>query len=161
MTDRVSAAVTVSCAPELLYQLVTDLPRMREWSPESTGGRWLTGAGAVRGARFLGRNSAGRRRWTTLTTVTTAEAPRRFAFRVTAPVVPIAEWEYLIEPVEGGSRVEETWVDLRPAPIKVISAFRTGIADRGTFTKHSIEQTLARLKDAAEAAASAGAPRVV
>jgi hypothetical protein len=159
MTDRVSAAVTVNCAPERLYHLVADLPRMREWSPESTGGRWLTGAGPVRGARFVGRNRAGRRRWTTLTTVTAAEASRRFAFRVTAPVIPIAEWEYVIEPVAGGCRVEETWVDLRPAPVKLISTLRTGIADRGTFTQHSIEQTLARLKGAAEAADGGGAQR--
>ncbi len=154
MTDRVGASVIVNCTPEQLYQLVSDLPRMREWSPESTGGRWLTGGGPVPGARFVGRNRSGRRRWTTLTTVTDAEASRRFAFRVTAPLVPIAHWEYVIEPVRGGCRVEETWVDLRPAPVKLVSTLRTGIADRGTFTRRSIEQTLAKLKAAAEAPAA-------
>jgi uncharacterized protein YndB with AHSA1/START domain len=155
MTDRVSAAVIINCPPERLYRLVVDLPRMSEWSPESTGGRWLTGGGPIPGARFVGRNRAGRRRWTTLSTVTAAETSRRFAFRVTAPLVPIASWEYVIEAVNGGCRVEETWVDLRPAPVKLISTIRTGIADRGTFTQRSIEQTLARLKTAAESDAAA------
>lgn len=38
MADRVSAAVTIAWRPECVYEMVSDLPRMREWSPESTGG---------------------------------------------------------------------------------------------------------------------------
>ena len=150
MTDRVSAAVTIACPAERVYEMVSDLPRMREWSPEATGGRWLTGQGPSRGARFIGRNRTGRRRWTTLTTVTTANNPSCFAFRVTAPFAPIASWEYTMEPTTGGCRVVETWTDERPAPVRLASTLRTGVADRGAFTKHSMEQTLEKLKVAAE-----------
>ena len=43
-----------------LYDLVSDLPRMGEWSPENTGGKWVNGAaGPVVGARFKGSNKSG------------------------------------------------------------------------------------------------------
>ncbi|HEY8301937.1 MAG TPA: SRPBCC family protein [Jatrophihabitans sp.] len=153
MTNQVSASTVIKCAPEIVYGLVADLPGMGRWSPENTGGRWLTGNGPVRGARFVGRNTTGRRTWTTMTTVTAAEPPHRFAFKVTAPLVPIARWEYLIEAVEDGCRVEERWVDLRNRAVRLLSAARTGVSDRAPFTRRSIEQTLAKLKHAAEVAA--------
>lgn len=155
MRDRVCVVEAMAASPETIWALVSDLPRMAEWSPESTGGRWLPGSGPRVGGRFVGRNRTGRRRWTTLTTVTIAVPGRRFAFRVTAPVVPIAEWGYLIEPTDGGCRVEETWADLRPAPVRLASTLRTGVADRVAFNRRSMEQTLANLKAASESLAGA------
>ncbi len=38
------ASVTIAAAPERVWALVTDITRMGEWSPESTGGRWTRGA---------------------------------------------------------------------------------------------------------------------
>jgi hypothetical protein len=60
MQARVSVAEDISAYPDVVYDLISDLPRMGGWSPESTGGRWLGGDGPSVGARFLGRNrSAG------------------------------------------------------------------------------------------------------
>jgi hypothetical protein len=86
--DRVSVTEDISASPGVVNELISDLPRMGEWSPESTGGRWLGGNGPGVGARFLGRSRSGRRRWSTLVTVMVADPGRRFAFRVTAPLVP-------------------------------------------------------------------------
>jgi hypothetical protein len=130
MRDRVSVTEDVTASPDVVYGLISDLPRMGEWSPESTGGRWLGGDGPGVGARFLGRNRSARRRWSTLVTVMVADPGRRFAFRVTAPLVPIADWEYTIEETETGCCVRETWVDRRVAPVRLASTVRTGIADR-------------------------------
>jgi polyketide cyclase/dehydrase/lipid transport protein len=94
------------------------------------------------------------RRWTTLATVTAVERPHRFAFRVTAPPVPIASWEFTIEPVAEGCRVVESWFDPRLAPVRLISTVRTGVADRRTFTQRSMEHTLDNLKEAGESAPS-------
>jgi hypothetical protein len=80
-----------------------------------------------------------------------ADPGRRFAFRVTAPLVPIADWEYTIEETETGCRVSETWVDLRLAPVRLVSTVRTGIADRAEFNRQSMQETLEALKPAAEA----------
>lgn len=146
-----AATEVISAPADVVYDLVSDLPRMGEWSPESTGGRWLSGGGPHVGARFVGRNRSGRRRWSTLVTVTAADRGRRFAFRVTAPLVPIASWEYRFEPTDGGCRVEETWADLRLLPIRFVSTLRTGVADRRSFNRDSMQQTLAALKAEAEA----------
>ncbi|MHB8449664.1 MAG: SRPBCC family protein [Mycobacteriales bacterium] len=151
MTARVSVTEDILAPAEMVYNLVSNLPGMGEWSPESTGGRWLAGGGPHIGGRFKGSNRNGRHRWSTLVTVTAAEPGRRFAFRITAPFVPIADWEFGIEPTDNGCRIEETWVDLRPQPIRLISTVRTGVADRATFNRLGMQKTLAGLKAAAQA----------
>jgi hypothetical protein len=151
MRGRVFVTEDISASPYVVYDLISDLTRMGEWSRESTGGRWLGGNGPGVGARFLGRNRSARRRWSTLVTVMAADPGRRFAFRVTAPLVPIADWEYTIEETGAGCRVRETWVDLRLAPVRLVSTIRTGIADRAEFNRRSMQETLEALKEAAEA----------
>jgi len=153
MIARVCVMETIAAPAAVVYDLLSDLPRMGEWSPESTGGRWLAGGGPVTGGRFVGRNQTRRHRWSTLTTVTAATPGQLFAFRVTAPVVPISDWEYRIESTADGCRVEETWIDLRPSPIRLVSTVRTGVADRVTFNRQSMKQTLAGLKATAESTA--------
>ena len=67
MTDIVEVSAQMAAAPEKLYDLVADLPRMGEWSPECAGGEWLGGATAARpGVRFRGKNENGRKRWQTV-----------------------------------------------------------------------------------------------
>lgn len=153
--DQVSVVETVEAAADVVYDMVSDLCRMGDWSPESVGGRWLRGGGPLPGARFVGHNRSARRRWSTLVTVTVAERPRCFAFRVSAPLIPIAHWEYRIEPTERGCRVEETWTDRRWLPVRFVSKLRTGIADRSSFNREAMRQTLAALKVAAEAKTAA------
>lgn len=53
--DKAPVSVTqeIAAAPERIWALVTDLPRMNEWSPENNGGEWSEGAtGPALGARF-------------------------------------------------------------------------------------------------------------
>jgi hypothetical protein len=155
MGMRVSVSEVINAPADVVYSLVVDLPRMGEWSPEATGGRWLEGGGPQVGARFVGSNRTGRRHWSTLVRVTAAEPNRRFAFRVTAPLVPIADWEYRIEPTESGCRIDETFVDLRLPPVRLVSTLRTGVADRSLFNRHSMQVTLAALRERSEASAAA------
>ena len=52
--------MTIDAPPERVWDLVTAITRMGEWSPESTGGRWTRGAtGPATGARFVGSNRNG------------------------------------------------------------------------------------------------------
>ena len=68
--EHEEVSVTIAAPAERLYDLISDLPRMGEWSPENCGGKWVKGAtGPVVGARFRGHNRKGWRRWTTLVTV--------------------------------------------------------------------------------------------
>jgi hypothetical protein len=48
----------IGAAPEWLYDLVSDVPRTPEWSPEVIACQWLDGAaGPAPGARFATRCS--------------------------------------------------------------------------------------------------------
>ena len=147
----VSRSTEVAAPPERVWALVSDLPRMGELSPENTGGRWLGGAtGPVPGARFRGKNRRGARRWSTSVRVTRCEPPRSFAFDVTSGGLGVATWAYEVEPTAGGCRVTETWTDRRGPLMRAIGAAVSGVKDREEFSASSIEQTLDRVKAAAE-----------
>lgn len=150
---RVSSSTHVSARPEVVYGLVSDLPRMGEFSPENVGGQWLGSAtGPAKGARFKGRNVQGSKKWAVGVTVTDATEPSRFAFVTNLGPKVFAEWIYEIAPAgEGGCQVTETWVDNRGPMVKALGKVMTGVDDRAEHTRSMIETTLARLKQTAEA----------
>ncbi|MEY3619020.1 MAG: hypothetical protein RL726_1718, partial [Actinomycetota bacterium] len=56
----------IAASPEVVWEMVSDLTRMGEWSPENKGGEWIKGAtGPAVGASFKGRNSNGKKSWST------------------------------------------------------------------------------------------------
>lgn len=151
--QQVEDTVTIAADPVAVYELVTDITRMGEWSPECRGGRWLDGAtGPAVGARFRGANHKGPRRWSTVCTVTAAEPGRRFAFDVVGVGVPVAEWSYSFEHAEGGCLVTERWLDHRPALARPVTNLFLGVKDRAAHNLEGIRTTLAKLKAAAESA---------
>lgn len=153
MTEQVSVSREIVAPPEKLWAMVSDVTRMGEWSPENEGGTWLDGAtGPQAGAKFRGKNRRGRRSWRSVATVIDAEPGRRFSFRVTASGFKVAEWGYSFEPTATGCRVTETWRDQRSHFFKPISGMATGVADRATYNRAGMEQTLERLAAVAEAA---------
>lgn len=152
MSEPVSVSREIAASPERVYALVCDLPRMSEWSPENRGGEWLDGDSAARpGARFRGRNRFGRKSWSTVSTILDASVGERLSFRVTYGPVQVAEWSYTFESAPGGSRVTESWRDLRPAWFRPIGTFGTGVSDRTTHNRRGMEETLDRLATVAEA----------
>src|SRR4051794_16999558 len=146
----VEVSETVKAASLRLYELVSDLPRMGEWSPENTGGKWVGGAaGPAVGAKFRGTNRNGIAVWMTSVTITTADAGRRFAFDVSALGLPVSTWEYTFADATDGCVVTERWTDNRPRWMRATS-FITGVRDRAAHNRRGIEETLAKLKVAAE-----------
>ena len=142
----------IAAPPGELYGLVSDVTNMGRWSPENEACRWLGGAtGPVVGARFRGKNRSGWRRWSTTSTVVTADEGRRFAFEVVFSGMPIARWTYDFEPDGDGTRVVERWDDLRWRPMKSVSKVVMGVPDRPGHNRAGMEATLAALKEAAEA----------
>lgn len=150
MTRVLSRTVDVDAPPERVWDLVSDLPGMGRFSPEAVGGRWVRGGGPVVGAVFRGTNSSGRRRWSTRSTVVEAERGRAFAFEVSSVGQPVARWSYAIAPSGAGCSVTETWEDRRSRAFAKVGELVTGTRDRAAFTEHSLEQTLAAVKAAAE-----------
>jgi hypothetical protein len=156
MTEKKAEATeTIATDPGALYDLVSDLSRMGEWSPEATGGRWVGGAtGPAVGAKFHGNNAKGWRHWSTSSEGTTADRGKRFVFRVNFGPVPVSEWAYEFEPAGDGTRITERWIDLRPGWMDLVSRPVMGVSDRPGHNQQNIEATLAALKKAVENSAS-------
>ncbi|HSJ91070.1 MAG TPA: SRPBCC family protein [Ilumatobacter sp.] len=152
MSAHVSVNRDVAASADVVWEMVSDLPRMGEWSPENEGGAWIKGAtGPAPGAAFRGSNRHGGKSWKSIATVVDAYPGRRFSFRVKALGLPVALWAYDITPTESGCVVTESWTDLRPGFFKPIAAKATGVSDRTAHNRVTMEQTLANLAAAAEA----------
>ena len=145
------ATVTIAAPPEAVWDLVTDISRMGEWSPETTSCRWLgKRKGPEVGARFVGFNKRGWARWATTVRVVEAERGRSFAFRVDGIGV---RWGYVFEPEGDGTRLSETR-DLSGARIpvvKALSVFVGGMDGHADELRAGMQATLERIKAAAEA----------
>lgn len=154
MTDRVSVAQTIAAPAEVLYDLVSDVTRMGDWSPETVRCRWMGDAtGPKVGARFAGVNSGKGRRWMTGCTVTAAEPGRRFAFHVSVGPLDISDWTYEFTPAtDGTTEVTETWDDRRPRWMRIASGPVMGVRDRAVHNEAGMRTTLERLRTAAETA---------
>ena len=118
MRDRptVEADIFVAAPAARVWELVIDLERMGQWSPEYQGGEWLDGAtGPVVGARFKGRNKRREREWESVSTVIESAVGRSFAWAVGNPQNPAATWRFDLTPDSAGTRVHQ-YVQLGPGP---------------------------------------------
>jgi ribosome-associated toxin RatA of RatAB toxin-antitoxin module len=151
MSEQIRVQRTIRAEAGELYGLVSDLPRMGEWSPENTGGKWLNGAeGPVVGARFKGSNKSGRFRWHTDVVVTVAAPGVQFAFDVTSGPFKIANWDYRFEQDGGMTSVVETWTDHRIPVMGTILSLFIGVRDRPGRNRQNMEATLSNLAAAVE-----------
>jgi hypothetical protein len=108
----------MAATADRVWDLVSDVTRIGEFSPETFEAQWLDGATGPRaGARFRGhvrRNGRGPVYWTTCT-VTAAEPGREFAFSVAGLGGSTANtWRYRLEPApadagEPGTDVTESF----------------------------------------------------
>lgn len=151
MPERVSVSREVSAPPERVWGMVTDLPRMGEWSPENRGGTWSKGAtGPAVGVTFKGRNKNGKRAWSTSVKVNACDAPRTFSFGLMALGKNWCDWVYEIEPTSTGCRVTHSWVDHRNGFQVKLGKWVSGVADRATHNRRNMEITLDNLVRAVE-----------
>ncbi len=150
MSDVEVSRVIAATADEL-YDLVSDLPRMGEWSPENTGGEWIKGAaGPAVGARFKGSNANGSKRWTTAVIIEEADRGKSFVFRVVVGPIKVARWSYRFSPEQTGTTVTETWVDQRSWLARKAGGSASGVADRAAHNRTGMETTLANLAAAVQ-----------
>ncbi len=151
--SHVSESITISASPAVVYDLVSDVGRMGEWSPEATGARGVSGELSV-GDRFIGTNRRGPVRWFTQCTVAAADRGAEFEFDVDFGPFPVSRWRYDFEDVgDGTTRVIETWIDRRQGlmglPMKSVGQLLIP-GDREAHNRANMVQTLRRLKAAAE-----------
>lgn len=151
---RGSVTVHMDAPVEKVWELVGDVTRIGEFSPETFEAEWLDGAtGPAIGARFRGhvrRNGRGPVYWTTCT-VTACEPLREFAFGVHSfGPKPLNTWRYRLEAADGGTDVTESFELADTIPLRVYWAL-LGWA-RGRTNEHGMRTTLERMKAVVEAA---------
>jgi uncharacterized protein YndB with AHSA1/START domain len=135
----------------VVWNLVTDVTRMPEWSPELFSVRWVSAdPQPILGARFKGTNRNAGRRWSTSCTVIAAEPERVFTYRVTYLGLQISDWSFEIVPTTGGCQLTESTSDRRGALMMKLGPTATGVADRPTHNLDGIRRTIAAIKSVAE-----------
>lgn len=147
-----AASVHIKASPDQTWAMVADVTRVGEWSPETVSAEWLDGAGGPAvGARFKGRNKR-RGAWSTTCTVIAADPGREFAFVVGKDET---RWRYQFVPAADGCDVTESFEIVRaPGPVgRFLTKLGTGVtwAEREEDLRRGVEETLRRLKEAAEA----------
>lgn len=153
MNTTVKASRLIAADAGRLYALVSDLPRMGEWSPENLGGRWKHGSTtAAVGAVFKGRNRKGLVFWTSMSKITIAEPGTKLQWLVSfGPLKHLVRWTYTFDPQPaGGTIVTEQHDDLRPDWWAKIGGFVGRIPDSDAHYLAGIETTLAKLAASAE-----------
>lgn len=155
MSKRPPVSVTVErhidASPEVIYDLVSDVSRMGEWSPETVRAEWIKGATrAEPGARFKGSNELGPNSWSTKPEVVAADRGRVFSFKVPGRSGPT--WSYEFHAEGGGTRVVEAVRQdvASPLPIRLLQK-RAGVTDRSAHLAINMALTLERLEAAATA----------
>ncbi|MGH3346581.1 MAG: SRPBCC family protein [Nocardioides sp.] len=151
MTDIavLEESVEIAAAPERVWTLVTDLPRMASWSPQVV--RTLVRAPVRAGTRAVNLNRRLLLVWPTTSKVVRFEPHREFAFRV---VENGAVWSFSLAPTATGTRLTQR----REVP-DGLTAFsrlftRGFLGGREVFTAElcaGMRETLDRLKADAEA----------
>src|SRR6266568_3747610 len=142
--DHDEVRLRIQAPPELLYDLVSDVPRTPQWSPEVISCRWLDGAaGAVPGARFSARNKR---------VVETAERGQEFAVTRTEPGGGTIRWFYRFEPGPGGTTAELGYQVLRPVPVFLHLSLRAlaGVRDLRADLHQNMATSLQKLARIAE-----------
>jgi len=150
---RGEASTEVRASPSELYDAVSDVRRMGEWSPECRRCEWIDGAvGPAVGARFKGSNRRGIIRWSTTPRVLVANAGQEFAFVTGHRGRDMTKWTYRFEPVVNGTTVTESFEMLRDMPwyYRFADRYLMGVKDRTADLVANMGATLERLKTATE-----------
>jgi len=146
-----SVELMIDAPADRLYELVADLQRMGEWSPECQRVEWTKGSnGPAEGATFVGHNRGGPKglmKWSRHGRVLTADPGREFTFVTEEGDRESTLWRYRFEPVKGGTQVTEsyevkwipTWARMLDVP-----------TNRHRELREAMRHTLAQLKAAGE-----------
>ena len=144
-------SVWMDAPPSVVWDLVSDVTRIGEFSPETFEARWRRGYdGPEVGAKFKGhvrRNGVGPTYWTPCT-VTKCEPEQVFEFSVGNDDVSVNNWGYRLEPRDGGTLVTEYFRLETHLPLRAYWAV-LGFLRRRT-NEQGMRTTLERMKQVVE-----------
>lgn len=110
-----TVSLFIAGSPQELYDIVADVTRIGERSPECRTCAWLPGPPpATPGARFRGRNRSGRWHWSRVCEVVTADPGVEFAYRTIPERLDRTRhdsttWSYTFTPEGRGTRVTHSY----------------------------------------------------
>jgi uncharacterized protein YndB with AHSA1/START domain len=143
-----SASIDISAPPEVVWDLVADITRMGEWSPECYRAEWEGESGGPEvGAHFHGYNRAGTFEWDAPCVVTECEPGRLFAFDVPRDSPTVNRWRFEFTPHAGGTTLTESF----DAPLINVDGSPANFEGRFEMLAGAIRKTIANIKTAAEA----------
>lgn len=142
-------SIEINSSPESVYDLISDLPRMGEWSPENTGGEWQNGGSGQVGDRYIGHNQAGDRSWSVPVMVTVADRGCCFEFVTRPDDGPCVRWTYKLQPNGAGTTVTEVW-DVEQLPELLKDRTQDQLDNRSRAVEAALATTLAAVKATAE-----------
>jgi hypothetical protein len=158
-TDTVERYIEAS--PEALYEILSDVTRTPERTPDIVRCEWIGGAtGPAVGARFKAINTAGHgKKWSNKPVVTVADPGREFTFTRTEVIGGTIEWKHVLTAEGTGTRVTESYTVLKPVPAIGWFLIGTlfGLKDRKTDLHDSMVASLDRLAEIAEGATESAA----
>ena len=144
----------IDAPPEALYDLIADVTRTPERTPDIVRCEWLDGAtGPAVGARFKAINKQGRGpRWSNKPVVTVADRGREFSFTRTAPFGGTILWRHRFEPEGSGTRAIESYEVLEPVSAVGWFIIDTlyGLKDRQSGLRASMTASLDRVAELLE-----------
>ena len=109
--------VVVDATVPQVWDVISDVTRIGEWSHECRSARWLGDAdGPSPGARFRGRNRAGWVRWGRTCELVTVRPPRQIVWRtIPTPLFPDStRWSIDLEPTsDGRALIQQSFTVLR------------------------------------------------
>jgi hypothetical protein len=148
-----SVSTAVEASAEEVWQLVADVTRIGEWSPECHRAAWIDGAdGPAVGARFRGHNRWKLNRWSRVCEVVEAEPGRAFAFRTVPGFGPSADsttWRYDIVPTDGGCEVMQSY-EITTPPKRWFQPVIRRLMPHHLDMRPHMSRTLEAIRDCAE-----------
>jgi hypothetical protein len=150
---QLSETVSVAASPEAVYDLVSDITRMGEWSPVCTGGSWDDEGRAW----FIGTNKREDMEYETRCRVEADTRGEEFTF-VNCGMEgksDMVRWSYTFVTTASGCDVSESWQVL-PAMLEMMAdgmgeeAAVAYLDETKVKTRDGIVETLGKLKTAAE-----------
>jgi uncharacterized protein YndB with AHSA1/START domain len=104
-----TATVEVAAPIDVVWNLVSDVTRVGEWSVECRSCEWLGGAtGPAVGARFRGRNRRNTSLWTRTCEVLAVDPPNRFVWRTLPTRLLPDSTEWTLELADEGDHTRLT-----------------------------------------------------
>ncbi len=146
--EQSSASIEIDAAPEVVWQLVADITRMGEWSPECRRASWDEGVtGPDVGALFHGHNKAGTFEWDAPCIVIACEPGNVFEFQVPRVGDVVTRWRFEFAPNGNGTTLTESF----DAPMINVEGAQSNFEGRFEMLDGAIRKTIANIKAAAEA----------